>query len=46
MASEVKYEYGCRFSTTKLEEAVQHSNSTQHILTVLGTIKPEPKKED
>ncbi|KKM96759.1 hypothetical protein LCGC14_1174960 [marine sediment metagenome] len=46
MTSEIKYTCGCKFSTTKLEEAVKHSDSNIHIMTVLGTIKPETRKED
>ena len=41
----VKYNCGCRYSTTDVEEAVQHSNQQGHTLTAVGTIeKDEPKK--
>ena len=45
MASEIKFNCGCGFSTSKLEEATNHSNSNKHILTILGLVKPEPTKE-
>jgi hypothetical protein len=38
------YHCGCEFSTTAIEEAVKHANTTKHTLDVLGGIKPsEPK---
>jgi len=46
MASEINYNCGCGYHTQKLEEAIIHSNSKHHTITVLGTIKPETKKED
>jgi len=45
MASNINYNCGCGYHTKKLEEAIQHSNSKKHILTVLGTIIPEPNKQ-
>ena len=46
MASSINYNCGCGYHTQKLEEAVSHSNSKNHIITVLGLIKPETKKEN
>jgi len=42
MASvKVKYVCGCGYSTSKLEEAVEHSNKEKHTLTANGTIEKE-----
>lgn len=40
MASkDIHYNCGCEFSTTKLEEALEHADSTGHSLTIVGSIK-------
>lgn len=40
MASvEIKYTCGCKFSTDKLEEAVEHADAKGHTLTVLGVVQ-------
>lgn len=36
---EINYSCGCGFKTKRLEAAVEHSDTQQHTLTVLGTIK-------
>ena len=42
-AVDVRHNCGCGYSTAKLEEAVKHAETKKHILTVLGTIKPDTK---
>lgn len=40
----ITYTCGCGFRTTVLEEAVKHSQATNHVLTVLGDIRPSQRR--
>ena len=37
----VKYQCGCGYSTSELEEATKHSDEKKHTLTATGTIEKD-----
>lgn len=42
---QVSYNCGCGFRTENLAEAVIHSDTTNHSLTVVGTITKDQKQD-
>ncbi len=40
----VTFQCGCGFTTARVEEAEEHSDTNSHIMEARGLIKPETKK--
>lgn len=38
---DLDFNCGCRFKTKSSEEASRHSDTKRHIITVMGTVRPE-----
>lgn len=43
MTINIRFICGCEYKTTKIEEAVKHSDSTKHQMEIIGNIKPNEK---